>query len=256
MLGLLAGQQLIRDMIRKLVASNAKLEQLYSQQNSFVSNVAHEFRAPLTIVKGSLDNLADGLHGSLSADQTEPVTMCQREVNRLKRLVGDLLDLARIDAGRMPLAKDEVVLQEVLQAVGQLFSASLKERNLHLALELPGPPAKVTGDRDRLQQVFVNLVTNAMKFTPAGGVSIRLLRDDEAFQVEVEDTGRGIAEEHLERVFNKFERVGEISEEGSGLGLPIARDIVELHQGRIWAESQLGKGSRFIVRLPARRAIT
>lgn len=250
LLGLLVGHQLIRDIIRQLVETNAKLERLYAQQAAFVGNVAHEFRAPLAVFKGALDNLADGLHGPLSADQAEPVTMCQKEVNRLKRLVGDLLDLTRIEAGKLPLQREEVDLSELLSSVAQLVNGLIKERSLCLSVELPSSPIVVTGDPDRLKQVFVNLVTNAIKFTPAGTVAIRLLKDSDAAQVEIEDTGRGIAESDLERIFDKFERVGEPMEEGAGLGLPIARDIVELHQGRIWAESRIGQGSRFVIRLP------
>lgn len=251
LIGLFAGQQLIRDIIRQLVAANVKLARLNEQQAAFVSNVSHEFRSPLAIFKGALDNLADGLYGPVSPDQSEPVRMCQKEVNRLTRLVGDLLDLSRIEAGKMPMQKQDLVLQDTLRAVGQLFSGLLKERGLTLTMELPQAPARVTGDRDRLQQVFVNLFANAVKFTDKGGLRVRLLQDSGTFQVEVEDTGPGIAAQDLERIFDKFERVGHGAEEGSGLGLPIARDIVELHQGRIWAESRIGQGSRFIIRLPA-----
>jgi signal transduction histidine kinase len=257
LLGLLFGHQLIRDMFNQLVQANAKLAKLNEAQAGFVSNVAHEFRAPLAIFKGALDNLADGLHGPLTDDQKDPVSMCQREVNRLTRLVRDLLELARIEAGKLQLVQQEVVLQDVLSSVGQMFRGLMKERGLTLMVELPSQPLTVIGDGDRLKQVFVNLVGNAVKFTDVGGVRIRLSAAGDLFQVEVSDTGRGIAPEDLERIFDKFERVGAQTEEGSGLGLPIARDVVELHGGRIWAESQLGEGSRFFVELPVgRRAAT
>ncbi len=213
--------------------------------------MAHEFRSPLTIIKGALDNVVDGLHGPLTTDQSEPVVMCQKEANRLKRLVGDLLDLARIESGKVKLVQDRVVLQEVLSSVAQLFSAMLKKRELHLTMELPQEPIVLLGDSDRLKQVFVNLFGNATKFTGYGGIDVRLVREGEFARVEVADTGPGIAPGDLERIFDKFERVGETQEtEGSGLGLPIARDIVTLHHGRLWAESIVGRGSRFIVQLP------
>jgi len=253
LLGLFFGQQLIRDMFHQLVQTNAKLSKLNEAQAGFVNNVAHEFRAPLAIFKGALDNLADGLHGPLTDDQKEPVGMCQREVNRLTRLVRDLLELARIEAGKLQLTQEAVVLQDVLHSVGQMFRGLMKERGLTLMMELRPEPAVVIGDGDRLKQVFVNLVGNAVKYTDVGGVRVRLTSEGEMFQVEVADTGRGIAPEDLERVFNKFERVGAQTEEGSGLGLPIARDVVELHSGRIWADSQLGAGSRFFVKIPAHR---
>ncbi len=252
LLGLLVGRVVIQTVIRQLVETNAKLARLYNQQASFVSNVSHEFRSPLTIVKGSLDNLADGLHGPLTTDQSEPVGMCQREINRLKRLVSDLLDLARMEAGKLPMVKQEVVLQEVIKAVAQLLAAPFRERKLNLAVDLPEAPIRVIGDRDRLQQVFMNLLTNALKFTETGRVHVQLSREDEYVRVDVVDTGRGIAKDDLGKIFDKFERVGGETEEGSGLGLPIAKDIVELHYGTIWAESQAGTGSRFVVRLPAK----
>lgn len=248
-LGLVAGRQTIRHIIERLVETNAKLERLNNQQAAFVSNVAHEFRSPLTVITGAMDNLADGLHGQLTEDQREAVAMCQRESHRLKRLVGDLLDVARIEAGKVRLVQEQVVLQDLLHATAQLFSERLKTQGLSLALELPEAPAIVLGDRDRLQQVFVNLLGNAAKFTKEGGLRVRLARDGDAYQVEVADTGPGIAPEDLERIFDKFERVGSQAEEGSGLGLPIAKDLVELHHGRLWAESQRGQGSRFFVRL-------
>ena len=250
LLGLLIGRELIQGIIRNLVNANTKLEQLSHQQAAFVGNVAHEFRSPLAVFKGALDNLADGLHGPMTPDQAEPVAMCQKEVNRLKRLVGDLLDLTRIEAGKLPMLRQEVRLQETLRAVAAMFQGLLQERGLGLNVDLPQVPIVVMGDRDRLQQVFVNLLANAAKFTKAGEIKLRLRRDAAAAQIEVEDTGPGIPVDDLERIFDKFERVGKATEEGSGLGLPIARDIVELHHGRLWAESDPGKGSRFIVRLP------
>lgn len=252
LVGLLAGHQLISNVIKQLVQANIKLAKLNEAQAGFVSNVAHEMRSPLAVFKGALDNLADGLHGELTADQQEPITMCQKEVNRLVRLIRDLLELARIESGKLRLAYEEFILQDVLAAVQQLFAGVVKERGLRLVTELPPQPARVVGDRDRLQQVFVNLVSNAAKYTEIGEIRVRLTESGATVQVEVIDTGRGIAEADLERVFDKFERVGDQTEEGSGLGLPIAKDIVELHGGNIWVESRLGQGSRFIVRLPTK----
>lgn len=255
LLGLLRGRQVLRDVIQQLVEANRQLALANDRQGTFVHNVAHEVRTPLAIIKGALDNLADGLHGALTTDQTEPVAMSRKEIDRLKRLVGDLLDVARIEAGKLRLSREEVVLQDVVQSVAHLLGPQLQARGLSLAMDLPEQPAMVIGDADRLKQVFLNLFANAVKFTKRGGIRVRLFQEADAFQVEVIDTGPGIAEADLERIFDKFERVGAQEEEGSGLGLPIARDIVELHQGRLWVESQLGKGSRFIVRLPMARSL-
>ncbi|PIQ83133.1 MAG: hypothetical protein COV75_08965 [Candidatus Omnitrophica bacterium CG11_big_fil_rev_8_21_14_0_20_63_9] len=250
MLGLLAGRRVIQEIFQRLVDANQTLRRMYDQQAAFVGNVAHEFRAPLAVMKGALDNLADGLHGSLSSDQAEPVTMSQREASRLARLVNDLLDVTRIEAGRLRLSQQSVVLQELLTSVAQMFSGPIRERGLHVTIDMPEQPVTIIGDRDRLKQVFVNLMGNAVKFTKQGTISVRLTQDHAIAQIEIEDTGPGIAEADLERIFDKFERVGDQSEEGSGLGLPIAKDLIQLHHGIIVAESHLGKGSRFIVTLP------
>ena len=179
--------------------------------------------------------------------------MCRKEIGRLTRLVSDLLDVSRLEAGKLAMQRERVELTDVLRSVVRFLEGMAKERGLALTLELPDPPAEVAGDLDRLQQVFINLLANALKYTAQGGVTVRLRREADAVQVEVADTGPGIAPEDLERIFDKFERVGSQSEEGSGLGLPIARDIIELHHGRIWVESRPGHGSRFLVRLPAWR---
>ncbi len=256
MLGLLAGQLLIRGVMRRLVQLNVQLGASNEQQAAFVSNVSHEFRTPLSIIKGTLDNLADGLHGSLTDDQREPVVICQKEVNRLKRLVGDLLDVSRLEAGKMRLVTGPVELQELLRGIAKAVEPLVKQRGLTMTLELPEEPVTVLADRDRLSQVFMNLITNAMKFTERGGLTIRLLREDDAAQVTVADTGPGIRAGDLDHIFNKFERVGPETQEGWGLGLPIAKALVELHRGRLWAESEPGRGSRFIVRLPYRLGAT
>lgn len=251
LLGLLLARLVIRRVIQQLMTANTKLKELYEQQASFVGNVAHEFRSPLSVFKGALDNLADGLHGELTDDQKEPLEMCRKEANRLTRLVSDLLDLSRIEAGKLPMKQQEIVLQEVLQSVAQLYAASAKERGLAITVDVPDAPARIIGDRDRLQQVFVNLLSNAIKFTESGGITLRLLEELEHWRAEVTDSGVGVTEPDRDRIFNKFERV-DSRIEGAGLGLPIAKDIVQLHFGRIWVEPAPGSGSRFIVRLPKR----
>jgi signal transduction histidine kinase len=148
--------------------------------------------------------------------------------------------------------QSELALEDLLRTVGQSVSGFVKERGLQLVMELPETSTTVWADRDRLSQVFLNLVTNAVKFTDAGEVRVRVTRDGQAVRVDVSDTGRGIAPEDLERIFLKFERAGDRDREGSGLGLPIAKAIVELHGGQLWAESAVGRGSRFFVRLPRR----
>ena len=252
LLGLLAGRQVIRSIIQQLVEANGRLERFQTMQSEFVSHVAHELRSPLAIVKGALDNLKDGLHGDLTPDQLEPVTMSHREMNRLRRVVGDLLDIGQIESGRLHLKREALILQDVLRDVTRSCRELSQERGLSLQVELPEAPVTIVGDRDRLSQVFLNLLTNSIKFTERGGVQVRLSHEGEGSRVEVADTGRGIAPEDLERIFKRFERVGVEDQVGSGLGLAIAKAIVELHGGRLWVESQLGRGSQFFVQLPTK----
>ncbi len=250
LLGLLVGQMIIRGVVERLVHLNRSLRNMYDQQVSFVNNVSHEFRAPLTIIKGALDNLSDGLHGALTQDQSEPISMSQREVSRMKRLVDDLLDIARMEAGKISLVLEDTALQECVRETAKSFELLAKHRGLALRLDLPEGPVRVRADRDRLTQVLVNLIGNAVKFTPQGEIRVRLSTNADSALIEVSDTGRGIPPEHLDRLFQKFERVGAAEEEGSGLGLAIAKAIVELHHGRIWVESAPGQGSRFSVTIP------
>ncbi len=249
--GLLIGRRLILHVIQQLVQFNTMLRHYSAKQEEFVNHVSHEFRSPLAVIKGALDNLADGMHGALSAEQLEPIAISRREIDRLKRLVGDLLDVAQIESGKFRLVRQPVVLQEVLQFVANAYKGLVTQRGLTFTMDLMETPAPFLGDPHRLSQVFVNLLTNAVKFTDHGGVTLRLSRNGTDYQIEVADTGRGMTQEDLGRIFQRFERVGESTEEGSGLGLSIAKAIVELHQGRIVAESQPGQGSRFVVRLPA-----
>lgn len=258
LIGLLAGRQVIMRLIRRLVELNAKLARFTTIQADFVNHVAHEFRSPLTIIKGSLENLRDGLHGSLDQDQVEPISVSHREASRLSRLVSDLLDIARMEAGKLRMEQEEVILQDLLRNVAESCHVLIDKRALKLSLDLPKEPIHVLADKDRLTQAFFNLLTNAIKYTEQGSIHVRLSQDPEGLLVAFGDTGRGIAQEDLERVFEKFERSkNNQDKEGSGLGLSISKVIIELHQGRIWAESQLGKGSTFYVRLaPATTPIT
>jgi signal transduction histidine kinase len=251
LIGLLIGRRLIRHVIQQLVQVNTTLQHYSAKQEEFVNHVSHEFRSPLAIIKGAIDNLADGMYGPLDSDQVEPITISRREIDRLKRLVGDLLDVAQIESGKFRLVKQPLVLQDLLRSVANAYKGIAAERRLALTVELQESPAPFVGDPHRLSQVFVNLLANALKFTQQGGVTLRLSRNGSGYQIEVADTGRGIAKEDLARIFERFERVGVQTQEGSGLGLPIAKTIIEMHQGRILVESQPERGSRFIVTLPA-----
>ena len=174
-------------------------------------------------------------------------------VNRLVRLIRDLLDIAKIESGKMELRKETVNMQELAQEVVDSFRLAADAKQILLEQKLLGHDATVQADRDRIIQVLTNLVGNALKFTASGQITIYLSREEHEFECCVEDTGAGIAEDQLPKVFEKFEQFSdayELKQKGTGLGLSIAKAIVELHGGRIWVESEVLKGSRFFFTLP------
>jgi signal transduction histidine kinase len=239
-----------------LEASHAKLQELDRLKSDFVSNVSHELRTPLTAIRMAVDNLLDGVSGELSPTLQRYLTRVKENTDRLVRLIADLLDLSRIEAGRVELHPAPVPLAELFRELAEGLRPMAAAKALRLEIT-PGPtPLRALADRDKLHQVLTNLVGNAVKFTPEGG-RIRLgARPAPAGQVEVsvEDSGEGIPPEELQTIFEKFHQVrrrGQAKTQGTGLGLTIARSLIELHGGRIWVESQVGRGSTFRFTLPA-----
>ncbi len=225
-----------------------RLEHLFTAQRRFMADVSHELRTPLTVIKGNI-----GLMRKFKEADEESLEMIDSEVDRLTRLVGDLLLLAQAETGRLPLAMQPVSLDTVLLEVFQQMRLLAGDR-LKVNLGMT-EPVEMTGDRDRLKQVFLNLVGNAVQYTPPGGqVNISLRRVNERTQVIISDTGPGIPAEDLPHIFERFYR-GEKSRTrhkgtGFGLGLSIAYWIVHNHGGTIDVTSQEGRGTTFSVWLP------
>jgi signal transduction histidine kinase len=236
---------------RQLYLDVTRLKELDEKKDAFVANVSHELRSPLSIVKGYLGAMREGeIFGPLSPGQREPVEVMARVVDRLIRLINDLLDVSQIAAGKIKLKEEAVDLGALLQGVRENYGIEASKKKIVLTVEPPPEPVFVRGDQDRLTQVAGNLVNNAIKYSPEGGrVTLRLSTDGDLARVEVADEGSGIPPEFREKIFDKFERILMEKAEGTGLGLSIAKDIVDLHGGRIWVESEPGKGSRFIFTL-------
>jgi signal transduction histidine kinase len=215
--------------------------------------VAHEFRTPLTGIQGFSEIIRD--YDLSLAEIREYASDISSDARRLGRMINAQLDLDRMIAGSIDLAVEPVDLNALAADLVEHISQIAQEHAIELSLAA-GLPA-VWGDRDRLIQVASNLLTNATKYSPDGGaVTVATRFDDEAVELAVTDRGIGIAPENLERVFQPYTRIEHPNVAhvaGTGLGLPIVRQIVELHGGRVWVESELGKGSTFRVRLPARQ---
>lgn len=227
----------------------ARIEELFRVQQRFVADVSHELRSPLTAVRGNLDLIRRGT-GLDAQARDESLAAIDSEVRRMSRMVADLLLLAQADAGA-PIARQSVELDTLLLDVYR--QARMSSDGVRVALGAEDQ-AIVLGDRDRLKQALLNLVGNAVKYTPSGGeVKLSLEKDDEWVRIAVADTGIGIAAEHIPHLFDRFYRIDKARARdvgGAGLGLAIAKSVVDAHNGKITVVSQVGKGSTFTIWLP------
>ena len=239
------------------IAFNEMIQQVDSSQKAqrdFVANVSHELRTPLTSIQGFAQAILDGTADD-TASQQHAAQVIYDESDRLKRLVEELLDLARIDAGQIDFKRERVELKAIISNVIERLSLRTREAEIEIQAQLPPLPPLV-GDGDRLAQVFTNLLDNAISHSPTGG-RIRILGEVSQgwLTIHVEDTGSGIPPDELSRIFERFYQMDKArSSRGAGLGLAISREIVRNHQGELKATSEIGRGSRFSVRLPLVRA--
>jgi signal transduction histidine kinase/GTP-sensing pleiotropic transcriptional regulator CodY len=229
-----------------------EISELSRFKSELLQNVSHELRSPLTFVKGYVELMREGYMGSLTPEQAEALEVVSEKADLMTRLVEDMIALQRIEIEKLKL--EPVSLEEIARFA--VRSASLMARNAGIEFKLEIPPnlPPVMGDKNRLVQVFDNLINNAIKFSPNGGtITIRLKDIGEYVQAEVEDTGIGIPEDKLDKIFERFYQVDSSSKRkfgGMGLGLAIVKSIVEAHGGKIWVKSQLGKGSTFYFVIP------
>jgi signal transduction histidine kinase len=242
----------------ELQASNAQLKALDHLKSEFVSHVSHELRTPLTSVKGYVDYLLEGIAGELSPLQRDFLTRVKGNADRLLRLITDLLDLARIEAGQMVLYLERLSVCELATEVLETLRPLAVDKGVELTIAGAEAGDLVRADRDRLYQVLLNLAHNAVKFTPPGGIVRVRVEAQPAGEVltMVQDTGEGIPAEDMERIFTMFHQAhpASTSPGGSGLGLTIAKKLVELQGGRMWVTSEPGQGSIFGFALPAAEA--
>jgi len=237
---------ILRDITREVEAERAKTD--------FVSNVSHELRTPLTSIKGYSDLLVCGAVGALNDQQSYFLKIIQGSADRLTMLINDLLDISRIESGRLKLETKPVQIEKVLHSVVEMIRPQCDKKNLSLSLNIEPNIGLVLGDESRLAQVVTNLVGNACRYTPEGGnITMALSTSSDTVRVDVIDTGIGIAPEDQAKVFQRFYRVDTPLVQqvaGTGLGLPISKMLVEMHGGRMWLQSEVGQGSTFTFILP------
>jgi len=235
---------ILRDISLEKEVDNAKTE--------FISTVSHELRTPLAITKEGLSLILDKIAGDITEKQEMILNTAQDNISRLSRLINNLLDISKIEAGKMEVRNAKVDIVALTKKVFLDFELKADEKKLGLLLNYPDLPIDVFADRDKIIQVFTNLISNALKFTAEGHVGVSAKSLGEFIEFTVTDTGIGITEENLQRTFNKFQQFGRaigVGEKGTGLGLSIAKGIVEMHGGTIKVESKLGEGTKFIFTL-------
>jgi signal transduction histidine kinase len=239
---------------RQLEAVNERLRELDQRKSEFVSIVAHELRTPLSSIRGYAENMLEGLGGVLTDKQQYYLGRITFNVERLTRMITELLDLARIEAGQIGIRCEPLAIADCVETIIEGLQTLARDKTLTVRAVHAPHPLMVRGDPDKLTQVLTNLIHNAVKFTPAGGDILVEVHDpnDGCVQICVADTGCGIPPSEVSQVFDKFYRGSSLSSEGrgAGLGLAIVKHLVELQGGRIWVQSTPGKGSRFYFTLP------
>jgi len=247
----------LRQNNRELEAANAKLRELDRLKSQFLSVATHELRTPLTVILGYTTMLADSLVDRLTAEEQESLVETASCCKRLIRLVNSMLDINQIESGRMPMSFEPADVRQLVNGTVTLFQHEAGKRNLALSVQIPARIPKITIDAERIQQVLINLIGNAVKFTPEGGsirVALRHRAEPGEIEISVSDTGVGIASQDQSHLFEEFAQVRRSrTGEGVGLGLAISRRIVEAHDGSIRVSSEQGRGSTFQVVLPVRQ---
>lgn len=246
-----ASRDEIGELARSFNAMGRQLREIDATKEEFFATLSHELRSPLTSVREAAQLLGDEVAGPLTPKQARLVEIIRGSSDRLLGLVSRILDLSRLRAGLLPLERQRVDLDRVVSRAVDELRPQVEDVGLALEHERRGRRFAVDGDEERLVQVVVNLVANAVRFTPRGGrVTVRLLAANDEILVEVEDTGMGIPPAALPHIFEPY-RQAHGHRGGSGLGLAIVRGVVQAHGGRVTVESREGKGSRFTVALPA-----
>ncbi|HVF51066.1 MAG TPA: ATP-binding protein [Pyrinomonadaceae bacterium] len=245
----------LNDSNEELNEANTKLRELSSMKEEFLALTTHDLRSPLTVISGVISFFTSGRLGELSPEQNNMVAMMERNTQNLIELVNDLLDASKLESGTMRLDMSSTDLRLLVRELRETMEPLAREKEITLEEEIPDDLPPLHADRVKLRRVLVNLISNALKFTRKGGrvtVGARV-EDAKMARVSVTDTGVGIAPDDLARLFDKYEQArsrATRSEKGTGLGLYITRQLVELHGGEINVESELGKGSTFSFTIP------
>jgi signal transduction histidine kinase len=250
-------EELVRERTHELEESREKLLKMYTVKSEFTSMVSHELRTPLAIIKEAVSIVEDEIEGPLGPKQKEYLHIASQNIERLARLINDILDFSKLEGKKMEFKIVEGDLNGLIRQVLKSYEGIIEKKGLGLRANLDPSLPLVGLDEDRIVQVLHNLFDNAIKFTERGWIAVGSRTVGNGLEVSVEDTGCGIRGEDLHRVFEKFEQLvpeGQKKKNGTGLGLAICKQIIEQLGGRIFVESEYGKGSKFFFTLPTRGA--
>lgn len=234
-----------------LIKAQNDIQKALEVKSNFISTVSHELRTPLTAIKEGIGIVLDGSAGDINTEQKDFLGTAKRNVDRLHRLINEVLDFQKLESGKTTLNIQENDINEAVMEIQRAMEPLAKEKGLNLTIAPADNTPKIHFDRDKIIQVLTNLVNNAIKFTETGDITISTISAANTVRIAVRDTGPGIAQKDMERLFQSFEQLGkERKTGGTGLGLAISKEIIEKHKGKIWAESELGKGTTFYFILP------
>jgi signal transduction histidine kinase len=246
--------ELTQKQNKELQIANARLNMLIEKEKAFTSTASHELRTPLSSIKMAVDLIAAGNDGKLNEETVRYLDIAKRGVDRLARLVNDILSLSKLESSVAALPLEMRQIGPIIQEAAATQRLVAEQKGLYLKTELSPDLPQVMLNADKMHQVLNNLLNNSVKFTKEGGVTVisRMGREAGFIEVCVKDTGPGIAKEDIEKLFQKFRQLANSDSQvrGSGLGLAICKEVIARHQGSIWVESEVGQGSSFIFKLP------
>ncbi len=243
----------VEERTRELSKVLEEVKKISQRKNDFISNVSHELRTPLTSIKGYASILLSGKLGTLPEEVHKRLEKINKHSDELVLFVNDLLDLSRIESGKVDLKLAPLNLKTVAEEVADLLAVQFKEKQIEFSCESPEDIPEILADYSQIKRVFINLINNSIKYTPRGKISIRLNKLNNEIQIDVQDTGCGIPETAIDKLFTEFYRVDSVMNQeikGTGLGLALVKNIVSAHKGKIWVKSKIGQGTTFSFTLP------
>jgi signal transduction histidine kinase len=243
----------VEERTRELSKALEEVKKLSQRKNDFVSNVSHELRTPLTSIKGYASILLSGKLGALPEEVGKRLAKINKHSDELVSFVNDLLDLSRIESGKVELKLAPLSLKSVVDEVADLLAVQFKEKQIAFSSESPADLPEVMADYSQIKRTFINLINNSVKYTPQGQIKVTLTKLDKEVQVDVSDTGCGMPESAMDKLFTEFYRVDSVMNQeikGTGLGLAMVKNIVAAHKGKIWVKSKVGAGTTFSFTLP------